>query len=95
MIIGHQLTVALYLAHLNPLTKSHLEIINELKNRSDHVQVMPVIAKGSTDVTASTSGGSDSEPIRVPTHSTIVITLLALAMLIVASRRIQRPLNRE
>lgn len=43
MIIGHQLTVALYLAHLNPLTKSHLEIINELKNRSDHVQVMPVI----------------------------------------------------
>ena len=53
------------------------------------------VAKGSTDVTASTSGGSDSEPIRVPTHSTIVITLLALAMLIVASRRIQRPLNRE
>jgi len=39
------LTTALYLAHLNPLTKAHVEIINELKEQAEHVKVMPVIFK--------------------------------------------------
>lgn len=34
---------ALYLAHLNPVTNAHVEIINELKNQADKVKVMPVI----------------------------------------------------
>jgi nicotinamide mononucleotide adenylyltransferase len=36
------LTIAIYLAHLNPVTKSHVEIINELKNENE-VRVLPVI----------------------------------------------------
>jgi len=36
------LTVAIYLAHLNPLTNSHVEIINDLK-KEKRVVVMPVI----------------------------------------------------
>lgn len=36
------LTTALYLAHLNPVTNAHVEIINELKKESNHVKVMPV-----------------------------------------------------
>ena len=36
------MTVSIYLAHLNPVTNSHVEIIDELKNESD-VKVMPVI----------------------------------------------------
>ncbi len=37
------MTTSIYLAHLNPLTNSHAEIINDLKNQSDIVKVMPVI----------------------------------------------------
>ncbi|MGB6463546.1 MAG: hypothetical protein WBF38_04910 [Nitrosotalea sp.] len=37
-----QLTIAIYLAHLNPVTKAHIEIINELKNDNE-VRVLPVI----------------------------------------------------
>ncbi len=37
------MVTALYLAHLNPLTKAHVEIINELKKQSDQITVMPVI----------------------------------------------------
>jgi hypothetical protein len=36
------LTVAIYLAHLNPVTNAHVEIINELK-RESKVIVMPVV----------------------------------------------------
>lgn len=36
---------ALYLAHLNPVTNAHVEIINELKNNADKVKVMPVVFK--------------------------------------------------
>ena len=38
------MTIAIYLAHLNPVTKAHVEIINELKN-NDEVRVLPVIFK--------------------------------------------------
>lgn len=36
------MTIAIYLAHLNPVTKAHVEIINELKNDNE-VRVLPVI----------------------------------------------------
>jgi hypothetical protein len=39
------LKTALYLAHLNPVTNAHVEIINELKNSADIVKVMPVVFK--------------------------------------------------
>ncbi len=34
---------AIYLAHLNPLTNAHVEIINELKNQAGVIIIMPVI----------------------------------------------------
>lgn len=37
-----QLTVAIYLAHLNPVTKAHVEIIEEIKKENE-VRVFPVI----------------------------------------------------
>ena len=37
-----QLTVTIYLAHLNPVTKAHVEIIEELK-KANEVRVFPVI----------------------------------------------------
>ena len=37
-----QLTVAIYLAHLNPVTKAHVEIIEDLKKEGE-VRVFPVI----------------------------------------------------
>ena len=36
------MTVAIYLAHLNPVTNAHVEIIEELKEKNE-VRVMPVI----------------------------------------------------
>jgi len=39
------LITALYLAHLNPVTKAHVEIITELKKEADIVKVMPVVSK--------------------------------------------------
>tara|TARA_B110000438_G_scaffold5688_1_gene5715 strand:+ start:45 stop:647 length:603 start_codon:yes stop_codon:yes gene_type:complete len=39
------LKTALYLAHLNPVTNAHIEIIKELKKNADIVKVMPVIFK--------------------------------------------------
>jgi hypothetical protein len=37
------LTTAIYLAHLNPVTNAHVEIINELKTQAEKVVVMPVV----------------------------------------------------
>jgi len=39
------LITALYLAHLNPVTNAHIEIIKELKKEADIVKVMPVVFK--------------------------------------------------
>ena len=36
---------ALYLAHLNPVTNAHIEIIQELKEKANIVKVMPVVFK--------------------------------------------------
>ena len=47
------MTTILYLAHLNPLTNAHIEIINQLKKEGDIVKVMPVIFKlGEKEVTS-------------------------------------------
>jgi len=47
------MTTILYLAHLNPLTNAHIEIINQLKGDADVVKVMPVIFKlGEKEVTS-------------------------------------------
>lgn len=37
------MTVALYLAHLNPVTNAHVEIITDLLDGADSVKVMPVV----------------------------------------------------
>lgn len=37
------MVTALYLAHLNPLTRAHVEIISELAREADSVKVMPVV----------------------------------------------------
>lgn len=39
------MTTALYLAHLNPVTNAHVEIIEDLKKQADTVKVMPVVFK--------------------------------------------------
>jgi hypothetical protein len=39
------LITALYLAHLNPVTDAHIEIISELEKEADIVKVMPVVFK--------------------------------------------------
>jgi len=39
------LITALYLAHLNPVTNAHVEIILDLKKEADIVKVMPVVFK--------------------------------------------------
>ena len=36
---------SLYLAHLNPVTNAHIEIISDLKKEADVVKVMPVVFK--------------------------------------------------
>ena len=47
------MTTILYLAHLNPLTNAHIEIINQLKKEAKIVKVMPVIFKlGQKEVTS-------------------------------------------
>ena len=37
------MVTAIYLAHLNPVTNAHVEIINDLKNQANTIKVMPVI----------------------------------------------------
>lgn len=37
------MTTAIYLAHLNPLTNAHVEIIDDLKKQAEVIKVMPVV----------------------------------------------------
>ncbi|MFB5610802.1 MAG: hypothetical protein ACE5RT_03250 [Nitrosopumilaceae archaeon] len=37
------MVTAIFLAHLNPVTNAHVEIINDLKNQADIIKVMPVV----------------------------------------------------
>ncbi len=43
------MATALYLAHMNPVTKAHVEIITELKAEVDRVKVMPVTFRDGAD----------------------------------------------
>ena len=43
------MTTALYLAHLNPVTNAHVEIIRELADAADTVKVMPVVFRDGQD----------------------------------------------
>lgn len=42
------MATALYLAHLNPVTNAHVEIISELASGADAVKVMPVVFRRGT-----------------------------------------------
>lgn len=47
------MTTGLYLAHLNPLTNAHVEIINQIKEEADSIKIMPVIFRlGEKEVTS-------------------------------------------
>ena len=47
------MTTGLYLAHLNPLTNAHVEIINQIKDEADSIKIMPVIFRlGEKEVTS-------------------------------------------
>ncbi len=47
------MTTGLYLAHLNPLTNAHVEIINQIRKDADSVKVMPVVFRlGEKEVTS-------------------------------------------
>ncbi len=61
---------ALYLAHLNPVTDAHIEIISELKKEADIVKVMPVVFKyGDREV------NSKSFPFNFETRKKMLISV--------------------
>ncbi len=61
---------ALYLAHLNPVTNAHVEIISELKKEADIVKVMPVVFKyGDREV------NSKSFPFNFETRKKMLISV--------------------
>ena len=61
---------ALYLAHLNPVTNAHVEIITELKKEADIVKVMPVVFKnGNGEV------NSKSFPFNFETRKKMLISV--------------------
>ena len=61
---------ALYLAHLNPVTDAHIEIISELKKEADIVKVMPVVFKdGDREV------NSKSFPFKFETRKKMLISV--------------------
>jgi len=71
------LTTILYLAHLNPLTNAHIEIINQLKKDGETVKVMPVIFKlGEKEVT------SKSFPFNFETRKKMIESVFGDSVLI-------------
>ncbi|CDI05138.1 hypothetical protein [Candidatus Nitrosotenuis uzonensis] len=63
------MTVAVYLAHLNPLTNAHVQIIEELKKESE-VVVMPVVFMcGTTEI------NSRSFPFDFQTRKEMIISV--------------------
>jgi len=64
------LITALYLAHLNPVTNAHVEIISELKKKADVVKVMPVVFKdGNREI------NSKSFPFNFETRKKMLISV--------------------
>ena len=71
------MTTILYLAHLNPLTNAHIEIINQLKKDGETVKVMPVIFKlGEKEVT------SKSFPFNFETRKKMIESVFGDSVLI-------------
>jgi len=65
-----KLITALYLAHLNPVTNAHVEIISELKKNADIVKVMPVVFKdGNREV------NSKSFPFNFETRKKMLVSV--------------------
>lgn len=65
-----KLITALYLAHLNPVTNAHVEIISELKKKADIVKVMPVVFKdGNREV------NSKSFPFNFETRKKMLVSI--------------------
>lgn len=65
-----KLITALYLAHLNPVTNAHVEIISELKKKADIVKVMPVVFKdGNREV------NSKSFPFNFETRKKMLVSV--------------------
>ena len=68
---------ALYLAHLNPVTDAHVEIISELKKEAEIVKVMPVVFKyGDREV------NSKSFPFNFETRKKMLISVFGDSILI-------------
>ena len=66
------MTTALYLAHLNPVTNAHGEIIKELKKKADIVKVMPVTFKNDN-----TEVNSKSFPFNFETRKKMLEAIFA------------------
>ena len=66
-----QLRTALYLAHMNPVTNAHVDIINELKEMADTVKVMPVVFRTNHEV------NSKSFPFRYETRKKMLESIFA------------------
>lgn len=65
-----ELITALYLAHLNPVTNAHVEIISELKKKADVVKVMPVVFRdGNREV------NSKSFPFNFETRKKMLVSV--------------------
>ena len=68
---------ALYLAHLNPVTNAHIEIIKELKQKADIVKVMPVVFRlGKTEI------NSKSFPFNFETRKRMLESVFGNSILI-------------
>ena len=68
---------ALYLAHLNPVTNAHIEIIKELKQKADIVKVMPVVFRlGKTEI------NSKSFPFNFETRKKMLESVFGESILI-------------
>ena len=68
---------ALYLAHLNPVTNAHIEIIKELKQKADLVKVMPVVFRlGKTEI------NSKSFPFNFETRKKMLESVFGNSILI-------------
>jgi len=83
------LTTILYLAHLNPLTNAHIEIIDQLKQEAEIVKVMPVIFKlGDKEVT------SKSFPFDFETRKKMIEAVFGKSVLITDDYTFEAPFKK-
>lgn len=83
------MTTILYLAHLNPLTNAHIEIIDQLKQEAEIVKVMPVIFKlGDKEVT------SKSFPFDFETRKKMIEAVFGKSVLITDDYTFEAPFKK-